>query len=160
MVNHVVQEAARQASNVDPIVTNIVALGVLGGFGATFVLPKFARHLVHSLFLIGLGLIPVLYELYVIDFQIPDFAIITYVVTAIIMLTGGTLLKDGFHEGGTFGYTAMVFGIIIMLNVLIPTMYKINAITFDVPSYPPIINSVLYLVSGIMLLISTFILGE
>jgi len=160
MASHVVEEAAMQASNADPAVRNIVAIAVLGGFAATFMLPKFARHIVHSFFLIALGAIPVLYELYVIEFQIPDFAIITYVVTAIIMLTGSTLVKDGFHEGGKFGYTAMGFGIIIMLNVLIPALYKINAITFNIPSYPPVINSVLYLISGIMLLVSTFILGE
>ncbi|HIH42134.1 TPA: hypothetical protein HA246_00655 [Candidatus Woesearchaeota archaeon] len=156
----VAQTTQQSAQAVDPLTMNIIAFSVLGGFAITFALPKIPKHIIHSLFLMFLGGVPILYELAVTDFQLPQLAIMTYIITAIIMLTGGTLVKDGWKEGGKLGYGAMIFGIIIMASVLIPTLYKINAITFNIPAYPPIINAILYILSGVLLLISTFMLGE
>ena len=55
---------------------------------------------------------------------------------------------------------SFTLGFIVVVLSVIPTLYQINAITFDIPSYPEFINFYLYFSAGLLLIIAAFIVEE
>jgi len=145
---------------ISPLVTNILAIAVALVLVATLLLPKMARHIVHSLLLLTFGVIPLLHQLEVIGFGLPDWPILQYAITVIVILSGRTLVIDGFREENkALKFSTMIAGIIIVLMVTIPTLQRIGAITFEV-NYPAIVNYIFYVIAGLLLFIGSFVLQE
>ncbi len=143
---------------ISPLITNLLAIGIVILVVSTLLLPRMIRHLVHSIILIAFGIIPILHSYKMIGFNIPSWPIVGYALTVIIILSGRTLIVDGFkEENRALKFLTIAAGFVIILVVTIPTLYNLGAITFNL-TYPPIINNILYMSAGVLLLIGTMIL--
>ena len=136
--------------------SNIISFLII----ATFALPKMIRHFIHGGFLISFGIIPLLHNFQIIGFNVVEWPILKYALTGSVILSGKTLIIDGFKEDTpVLQYVSIIVGGLIILMISIPTLSRVGAITFEL-TYSPFINYTMYLVSGILLIIGTFILKE
>ena len=53
-----------------------------------------------------------------------------------------------------------LLGSVIVLLSIIPTLYNINAITFNIPSYPIIVNYFIQLLAGIFMFLAIMLIGD
>lgn len=145
---------------ISPFITNLLAIAIVILVVSTLLLPRMIRHLLHSFILLAFGLIPVLHTYQFIGFSIPTWPIVGYALTVIIILSGRTLIVDGFREGTkSLKLLTIISGFVIILIVTIPTLSSIGAITFSL-SYPEMINNILYITAGVLLLIGTILLKK
>ena len=145
---------------VNPLVTNIVSIVVALLLVLTLILPKLIKHILHSIILLSFGLIPLLHSFSVIGFTIPSWPILTYALTGIVIISARTLIVDGFkEEEKVIKIGSIVAGILILLAVTIPSLSAIGALTFKI-ELPEMVISIVYIISGILLLIGTAIMRE
>lgn len=142
---------------VDSWVTNVVTIIVLLLLVATFLIPKKIRHVVHSLLLLTVGLIPLLYTLGVIPFTFGEAGIVKYAVTFIVAMAAKDLIADALKIEGPMKYIIIVLGATIVVLAAIPSLHAVGALTFTLPEYPPIVDNILHIVVAVTLFISIFL---
>ena len=138
------------------IITNIIIILVAFALFLTLKLPRTPKHIFYGLILLGVGGIKLFNYYNFVAFDIPNIPLITYALNIAVMVSGGSLIFDGFKEGAIIGGSSFILGVVIILLSLIPTLYNLNAITFVLPLYPEFINYYLHIASGIFLFIATF----
>ncbi len=141
------------------IVTNIIIIAVAVLLIVSLRLAKKPKHLVLGAILIVYGGIKLLSYYEIIQFNIPRIPVITYILSIVVAVGGASLILDSFREKSFLKWISLTFGVIAVVLSVIPTLYQINAITFEIPSYPEFINFYLYLSAG-LLIIAAFIAGD
>lgn len=139
------------------IVTNIIVIAVAVLLIVSLRLAKKPKHLILGAILIVYGGIKLLSYYEIMQFNIPRIPVITYVISIVVTVGGASLILDSFREKSFLKWISLTLGFIAVVLSVIPTLYQINAITFDIPSYPEFINFYLYLSAGILLIIAAFI---
>lgn len=126
---------------------------------ASMILPRKLHFFFNGLVLITLGVMPILKNAGTITFDVNKVPIISYMIYFIVVLAGKELIKEGFHgEKGVMRYASITLAIFIITITTIPTLYKTGAISFTLPNFPPMINNVIYIITGVMLIAGVFTL--
>jgi len=141
---------------VESLALHIVSIVVV----ILLILSMFLTKRVHYFFsgtvLLILGILPILREYGVIGIDINEFPIVNFVIYFLILLAGKDLLKEGIkEEREILKYPSIILGVVLIALTTIPTLNKLHVIEF-VLEYPPIVDSVLYIISGIFLIIGVF----
>ncbi len=144
----------------ESFITNIVTIVILIILVGTFALPKKIRYAVHALFLLVLGLIPLLFSLEVIGFTFGEAGIIKYVVAVVVVFTARSLIMEGVKEEGSLRWVSIIAGIIIIILSVTPSLYQLGALTFTIPSYPPLIDQIVYIIAAILLTLGIFLSSD
>ena len=139
------------------IVTNIIVIAVAVLLIVSLRLAKKPKHMILGAILIVYGGSKLLSYHEVIQFNIPGIPIIIYALSIVVTVGGASLILDSFKEKHFLRWISLALGFIAVVLSIIPTLYQINAITFEIPSYPEFINFYLYFSAGILLIIAAFI---
>lgn len=142
------------------IVTNIIVIAVAVLLIVSLRLAKKPKHLILGAILIVYGGVKLLSYHEVIPFNIPRIPIITYIISLVVTVGGASLMLDSFKEKSFLKWISLTSGFIAVVLSVIPTLYQINAITFEIPSYPEFINFYLYFSAGLLLIIAAFIVED
>jgi NhaP-type Na+/H+ or K+/H+ antiporter len=120
---------------------------------------KRLHYIVSGLLLISIGVIDILFNQHYIDLDIHDYPIVAFALYFILFFAGKDLLVEAFkEENKTLKYTTLILSILIIVITTIPTLNSKGVIDFNLPIYPRIIDQIIYIISGIFLLIGTFVL--
>lgn len=144
----------------EAFITNIVTIVILLILVGTFALPKKIRYGVHAIFLLFLGIIPLLYSLQIISFTFGDAGIIKYVVAVVVVFTGRSLIAEGVKEEGKLRWVSIISGIIVIILAVTPRLYELGALTFTIPEYPELIDNIVYIVAAILLTMGIFMSND
>ena len=119
------------------------------------VLPKKVHYTMSGIILIFLGLLPFLYEYQYITFDYTQYPVLDFVIYFIFVIAGKDLFKEGIEEDKSnfLKYPSIVLGLFLIVFTSIPKLYKLHVIPFTLPEYPFILDSILYIVCGVFLLI-------
>lgn len=143
------------------IMQNLVPFIGLVVLIATFFLKARTQHFLHSVFITFFGIMSLLFNFGVIGFNPLGITSLKYILTLVVVMAGRELIRKGVVEKshGT-GSMSIWFGICIILAVLVPAMAEVGALTFRLPEYPGIIDSMLYIAGGVLLFIGAAKTGE
>jgi hypothetical protein len=141
----------------EAFVTNIVTIIILLVLVVTFILPRKVRYGVHSAILLILGLLPLLYALKIIGFTFGEAGIIKYVIAVVIVFTGRSLVVEGVKEEGPMRWISIVMGVLIIILTAVPALHKLGALTFTIPSYPLIVDHIIYIIAAGLLFAGIFL---
>jgi len=139
------------------IVANIIVIALAVLLIVSLRLAKKPKHLILGAILIAYGVIKLLSYYGAIQFNIPRMPVITYILSIVVTVGGASLILDSFKEKSFLKWISLAFGFVAVVLSVIPTLYQINAITFEIPSYPEFINFYLYFSAGLLLIIAAFI---
>lgn len=139
------------------IIANIIVIAVAVLLIVSLRMAKKPKHLILGAILIVYGGIKLLSYHKVIQFNIPHIQVITYIISIVVTVGGANLILDSFKEKSFLKWISFALGVIVVVLSVIPTLYQINAITFEIPSYPEFINFYLYFSAGLLLIIAAFI---
>jgi hypothetical protein len=105
-----------------------------------------------------LGIIPLLKQLGVIDFNLPYIP--TGIVLEILIVIGGVyLIIDGFQEFNDFlQWASIIVGILIIILGAVPLMNNLGIVTFELSFVPTIIYLIIEIIVGVLLIIGAFML--
>ncbi|MBW2971779.1 hypothetical protein KY359_01965 [Candidatus Woesearchaeota archaeon] len=141
----------------EALITNIVTVVVLALLVSTGLMPKKPKYAVNAGILLLMGLIPILYALRVLPFTFGEAGIIKYVVAVVAVYAGQNLISEGIKEEHALRWISVVFGILIILLAVVPSLYQLGALTFTFPEYPPLVNHIMYVLAGLLLITGIFL---
>lgn len=134
------------------IVITLAALPIL-----TMLINKKLHYFTSGLTLITIGVLPILHNAGIMEFDLGQFPILNFVVYFLVVLAGKDLLKEGFKEkSSSMKIPSIVLGAFLIIMNTIPTLNTFEVIEWTLPAYPPIIDHIIYIVSGIFLIIGIF----
>ncbi len=143
----------------------IELIDILTGFTLVFlllmlVLPKKIHYSLSGVILIILGSIPILNLLKYSNFNLSEFPVLDFVVYFIIVVAGKDLFKAGVEEEkrNILKFPSMILGLFMITLTSIPKLYKLGVIPWNLPPYPAILDSILYIICGVFLIIGIFTL--
>jgi len=143
------------------IIQNGVAIAIVAAFIITLLLPKRWKFLTNGIMLFVLGLLPLLYILGSISFNLVDIPIFQYLIMIIVIWDGRELIVEGFKEGvEVLRWASIIFGIVLIVIGTIPLLFNLGAISFNLPKIPDIILFSIYMISGILLAIGSFVFSK
>lgn len=142
------------------IISNIIAILVAIGLFLSFRLSKMLKHIIYGSFLIAMGGINILSYYEATTLAIPDMPVLVYVLNIVVAVSGGSLIFEGIKEDSIMKIPTILIGATIVTLSVVPTLHRLNAITFNIPTYPSIINSFIHLTAGLFLLLAIFIVGD
>ncbi|MFT4297982.1 MAG: hypothetical protein ACMXX5_02210 [Candidatus Woesearchaeota archaeon] len=118
------------------------------------------KYFTHGLFLLGMGLIPFLYNYNIIEANLTDTGLFQYLVIAWGLLAGRELVTEGIKEHNKImKFSSIMLGIALVAITSIPSLYQLNAITFTI-GIPDIALYILYIISGFMLAMGSFVFAR
>jgi len=127
----------------------------------TFFLAQRLQYIFHAVFLLAMGLAPLLYYLGFVSLNIRDLIALKYIITLVIVMSGRELIRHGMKERQKgLKQISIVMGIAIIVATAIPALATFGSITFRFPEYPFVIDSILYIAGAAMLAIGTLVAGE
>jgi 4-amino-4-deoxy-L-arabinose transferase-like glycosyltransferase len=125
----------------------------------TMVMKKKVHYAISGLMLILLGVLPILYNNRIIDFNIESFSIMKFIAYFFVLFAARDLFKEGFQEENIkLKIPTMLFAIALLIFTTIPTLNNMNVLVIDLPNYPPMVDYVIYIISGIFLIFGMFTL--
>lgn len=124
----------------------------------SILLPKKIHYILSGVTLLVLGVLPVLHDHGIIGVDINQFPIANFVIYFLVVNAGKELFKEGFEEQSKLKYPTMFLGVFLIIFTTIPTLNKLGVTEFVMPAYPKIIDSVLYIVCGVFLIVGAFTL--
>lgn len=139
------------------IVANIIVIAVAVLLIVSLRLSKKPKHLILGAILMVYGSINLLGYYKIVKFSIPDLPIIMYILSIVVAVGGVSLILDSFKKKSFLKWISLTLGFIAVVLSVIPTLHQIDAITFEIPSYPEFINFYLYFSAGLLLIIAAFI---
>ena len=142
------------------LISNIVIISIAVGFAFSLRLSDVPKYLLYGAILTAVGAIRLLNYYGIIILEIPKLPIITYAVSIVAILVGGGLMRESIRERPVIRWPSLLLGAAIVVLAVVPTLYALNAITFNIPSYPEVINYYLHVSAGILLLIGIAIVGR
>lgn len=109
---------------------------------------------IFGLSLLIYGLIPILNNFGVIDFQLPA----SILLLKIWVLLGASiwLVIDAFMEAHFIKTITMIFALIMLLMVAIPLLNFAGWIPFNLPAFVFVLENYVYTISGLLLIVGPF----
>ena len=112
-----------------------------------------------GLILIAIGVLTILFELGITSLDANEFPIVRFAIYLLIAFAAKDLLVEGFKEKeSSLKYPSIILAIILIIITTIPILNEYDFTSFVIPEYSPIIDGVLYTISGLFLFIGTFTL--
>jgi|SRR3989338_834932 len=145
---------------VNEIISNVIVIAIAIGFAFSLRLSDVPKYLLYGAILTAIGAIGLLNYYEAIAWEIPKLPIVTHAVNIVAILVGGGLMKESIMERSVIRWSSFLLGVAIVVLTVVPTLYALNAITFNIPSYPEVINYYLHVSAGILLLIGIAIVGK
>ncbi|MEK6949721.1 MAG: hypothetical protein AABX34_05845 [Nanoarchaeota archaeon] len=142
------------------LISNIIIIAIAVGFAFSLRLSDVPKYLLYGAILTAVGAIGLLNYYGITALQIPKLPIVTYAVNIMAILVGGGLMKESIMERSVIKWPSFLLGVAIVVLAVVPTLYALNAITFNIPSYPEVVNYYLHVSAGILLLIGIAIIGR
>lgn len=143
------------------IIQNIVAIAIVTTFILTLLLPKLWKFLTNGIILFALGLLPLLYIFNKISFNVVEIPVFQYLLMIIIIWDGRELIVEGIKEDTEIlKWMSIVFGIILIVLGTIPLLFKLGAISFNIPQIPEVILYSIYMISGLLLAMGAFVFAH
>jgi hypothetical protein len=144
---------------VSSLVVQIISAIIAVGLTVLMVISKRVHYFVGSIILVGVGVVTILDEYGITNINLDEFPVVNYAVYFMILFAGKDLLKEGFKEKqSALKYPSIILALLLIIMTTLPTLNKMNVIDWALPKYPPIVDAVIYIVSGIFLLIGVFTL--
>jgi len=146
--------------NIGPdFIGQVISLIVVILLFLSMLLTKKAHYAISGLTLISLGLFPLLYNNYIIPLDITRYPVINFAAYFLVIFASRDLFKEGMKEKQSLlKVPSIVFAGTLIILTTIPTLYNMQVISFNLPEYAPMINQVIYIASGLFLLIGIFTL--
>ncbi|MFC1752379.1 hypothetical protein ACFL96_03180 [Thermoproteota archaeon] len=137
---------------------NIIAIAVVIALVIAFLLPKKLHYIINGLILLGIGILHILFELYITEFDVRNTPILLFVITFVVMVTAKELISESIKEPGiALKSMTFIIGLMLITLVVVPELYHFGAISFDLPDYPFIVNAVIYIIAGFVAIIAPFL---
>ncbi|MGM5484519.1 MAG: hypothetical protein ACQEP1_01455 [Nanobdellota archaeon] len=145
----------------DGFTIQMISVGVVLFLFALHIFSKKVHYFVGGLILMGLGVLKYLVARNYFHFQLWKFPVIEFALWFLAVFAGKDLLKEGFSEDSkVLKWPSIIIALTIIVLTTVPTLNSMGIIEFALPSYPPIIDHVIYVLTGIFLLIGTFTLVD
>jgi hypothetical protein len=143
------------------VLVNIVSLLAVILLMGTFFFKQKIQFIIYSVFMFLMGLTPILHYFGAAPFNPGDFVALKYVLALVIVMSGRELIRNGMAEDQKgLKQTTIAIGILIIILVFLPALGETGALTFKLPNYPWLIDSILYIAGSILLMIGMFITHE
>lgn len=111
--------------------------------------------------MLSTGVIHLLFEFNVIDFNVRETPLLLFVIAFVVTATSKELIQESIKERGIIMKSVTFFvGLTLIILVLIPELYHLGAINFNIPDYPFIVNALIYLAAGLVAIIAPFLVQE
>jgi hypothetical protein len=136
------------------IVIVVVAISIL-----TLWLPKKLHYIFNGVALLILGGAHIFYEFYFTAINLTGSPLVRFVIAFVVMVTAKELIQESIKEKGSMRVITFVIGGILIALSLIPELYHVGAINFNIPEYP-LLFSFLYVIGGIVAVLTPFFLKE
>lgn len=138
------------------ILLNIVSLIAMILLMVTFFFSQKAQYIIHAVFLFFMGLISMMGYL-----SLKEVIALQYVVTIVVVMSGREMIRYGMKtKKKQLRHPAIWIGVMIIILTVIPALSTFRAITFNLPPYPAIIDSLLYIIGAIVLGAGTYMASE
>ena len=125
---------------------------------STLLFSKKLHYFASGLFLVLLGVLPILYDYGKISLDVYSFPIYHYAAIFLILFAGKDLLREGWREKQSMlRWPSLLLAVIMIASVTIPKLHNMGAISFAL-DYPPIVDHVLYIAAGLFLIVGIFTL--
>jgi hypothetical protein len=141
-------------------VVNIGIVVIVVVLVVSFRLAKRPKHLVLGGILIAYSGVNLLSHYELIEYSIPNLPVITYMLSLVVTVGGANLVLDSLKQSSFLRVASLVIGVLIVFLSVAPSLYEINAITFELPSYPKFVNYYLYSLAGFFLFVAAFVTDE
>ncbi|MBN2111979.1 hypothetical protein JW707_02660 [Candidatus Woesearchaeota archaeon] len=140
---------------------NIAALAVSFAFVITLLLPHKIHAMINGVILFTIGITHILYETFIIEFDVRSSPVLIFVIVFVVAATSKELIAESIREKGKVmkGLTFLA-GLILIVLVLVPELYHLGALSFNLPDYPFFINAIIYLFAGAVAIIAPFLAGK
>ena len=139
------------------LLTDVLAIGIILGLVAMYAIPNKYLRIIDGVLLFILGLLPVLYMLDVITFDIQSYVLVRFIALYLVIDVGSTLFSESIQEEKIWlKVPSMVFGLLIVLVTSIPWLQEFGAISFEMPPYSPVIDLSFYICAGILAVVGAF----
>lgn len=142
------------------LISNVTIIAIAIGFAFSLRLSDVPKYLLYGAILTAVGAIGLLNYYGIITLEIPKLPIITHAVNIVAILVGGGLMRESMRERPAIRWPSFLLGVAIVFLAVVPTLYALNAITFNIPSYPEVVNFYLHASAGILLLIGIAMVGR
>jgi len=138
------------------IILNFVSLIAMLLLMATFFVAQKIQYIIHAVFLFFMGIMPLIGY-----FNLNEITPLQYVITIVVVMSGRELIRHGVTtKQKGLKHASIALGIIIIIMSVIPVLSTFRAITFNLPGYPAVIDSLLYIIGAALLGVGTFIAKE
>lgn len=124
---------------------------VMGTLLLLLLLDDWLESIIYGLIVIIIGTLPIFYSYNFIGFNIDDYPIFRYAILYISFTIYEELFKAGITEVGPLKYPEMIVSFILIATTLIPDLYSSGVINFYL-DYPKIVDSILYIIAGILMI--------
>ncbi|MBU0615813.1 MAG: hypothetical protein KJ601_07005 [Nanoarchaeota archaeon] len=125
---------------------------------ATLLLSKKLHYFVAGLTLIAIGSLGYMYENGMTTFNIDSLPVLNFAAYFFVLFAGKDLLIEGFKEKeNPMKWPSLILAIVLILFTTVNTLHKMSVIDIYL-DYPPIVSHVIYIISGLFLIIGIFTL--
>ena len=136
-------------------VISIVVVCILFG---TLLLAKKKHYIIAGLFLISLGVLPLLFDFGISSFDITAYPVYGYAAVFLIIFAGKDLFTQAFKEKESkLKWPSFGLAIFLLASVVIPELHGAGVVDF-VLEYPPLVDYALYITGGVFLIVGSFTL--
>jgi hypothetical protein len=142
------------------IIGNIVSLLIVAVIFITLIFTKKLHFFISGLTLIALGVLPILYNAGIINIDVNAYPVLGFAAYFFVAVAAKDLFQEAYREKEKpLRMLTLVFAFGLLFFTAIPTLHKLHVIEsfFDIPS---LVYNVIYILSGIFLIIGIFTLIE
>lgn len=139
----------------------VVSLFIVVLLFLSLLLPRRVKYFLYGVVLFCLGALVFLYDFKKIFFDVSSYPIFYFVTFSLVVMAGKDLFVEGFRQkDNAFKKPIIFLSIIIIVLTTVPNLNKLGVTEFVI-NYPPIIDPLLYLLSGVFLILgATFLFRE
>lgn len=138
------------------ILLNFMPLVAMILLMVTFFFSQKAQYIIHAVFLFFMGLISLLGYI-----NLKEVTALQYVITIVVVMSGREMIRYGMKSKEKhIKHPAIWTGVMIIILTVIPALSTFGAISFNLPPYPTIIDSLLYIIGSIVLGIGTYMASK
>ena len=132
---------------------------VLSYLLVSIVINKQFNYLFSGILIIFLGIFPFVRDSGMIGFDITLYPVFNFAAYFIVVFAARDFVSEGFKESSFNNLKWPIFfvGFCLLIFTTIPTLYSMNVLSFNLPVYPQIFNNIIYIICGIFLIITDFI---
>jgi hypothetical protein len=139
-------------------ITGIIAVIVLM---VTFFFNRRIQYMIHAFLILSLSAIQVLFRIGIMPYDIASIVVVKYMLTIVVVMAGRELIRSGMleHKKG-LKQASIGLGIAVIVMVVVPALADLGALSVRIPDHHWFIDSALYMIGGILLLIGAGVVKE